>query len=89
MSFGRGVLWCNLGRRVMLGPVDGRVLVFLLLALFHWALWTFALAFLAIIGVVLADRAGYTVPNLMRRASVFVMGRYRPAKASRRLRSDV
>lgn len=89
MSFGRGVLWCNLGRRVMLGPVDGRVLVFLLLALFHWALWTFALAFLAIIGVVLADRAGYTVPNLMRRGSVFVMGRYRPAKATRRLRSDM
>ena len=89
MSFGRGILWCNLGRRVMLGPVDGRVLVFLLLALFHWAIWTFALAFLAIVAVVLADRAGYTVPNLYRRLAVFVMGRYRPAKTTRRMRSDI
>ena len=89
MAFGRGILWCNLGRPVMLGPVDGRVLVFLLLALFHWAIWTFSLAFLAIIGVVLAKRAGYTVPNLFRKGAVVFMGKYRPARASRRLRSDV
>jgi hypothetical protein len=89
MSFGRGVLWCNLGRPVKLGPVDGRVLVFILLALFHWAYWTFALAGLAIVFMILLQRGGYTVPNLYRRARVMIMGRSHPALTTRRPRSDV
>lgn len=89
MSFGRGILWRNLGLPVKLGPVDGRVLIFLLLAMFHWAVWTFALAILAAIGLTLMDRGGYTVPNLYRRAQVMLMGKWRPRQATRRVRSDI
>ena len=89
MSFGRGILWCNLGRPVRLGPVDGRVLIFILLALFHWAVWTFALAFLAALGLAMVERSGYTVPNLFRRAKVFLMGKWRPSLVTRRVRSDI
>lgn len=89
MSFSRGYLWCNLGLPVRLGPVDGRVLIFILLAAFHWALWTLALAVLASIGLAMMERAGYSVPNLFRRSQVLIMGKWRPAQATRRLRSDV
>ena len=89
MSFGRGILWCNLGKTVKLGPVDGRVLFLLVLAMFHWAKWTFGLAFLGIILLILMNRAGYSVPNLYRRLTVIIMGGWRPAKHTRKQRSDV
>lgn len=84
----RGILWTNLGRPVRLGPVDGRALFFIILAVYHWALWTFGLAILGMIGLFWIERLGYSIPNLVRRLSVFVMGKHRPTQSSRSIRSD-
>jgi len=89
MGFHSNLLWTNLGKPVRLGPVDGRALFFILLAVYHWALWTFALAILGMIGLFWIERLGYSIPNLIRRLNVLVMGKVRPAQSSRRIRSDL
>lgn len=89
MSFSRGILWTNLGRPVRLGPVDGRAMFFILLALYHWALWTLVLGVVGVFALFWVERLGYSIPNLFRKASVMVMGKWRPAQSARRIRSDV
>lgn len=89
MSFGRGILWSNLGLPVRLGPVDGRAVIFIVIAAYHWALWTLGLAVVGILVLFQIERMGYTVPNLFRKISVLVVGKKRPRQTSRRLRSDI
>ena len=89
MSFGRGILWRNLGRPVRLGPLDGRCVFFILLAAYHWALWTLILAFVGMLFLFWVERIGYSIPNLVRRASVLIMGPVRPHQSARPMRSDV
>ena len=88
MALGRGILWCNLGRTVRLGPLDGRATIFILLAVYNWAIWTLVLAVVMTIVLFLVERQGYTIPNLVRRMSVMIMGRHRPASSYRSIRSD-
>ena len=88
MSFGRGVLWRNLGQPVRLGPFDGRALFFILLAVYHIALWTFVLCVVAVLALFLIERQGYTIPNLIRRLQVLLAGPLRPHQSARNIRSD-
>ena len=89
MAFGRGVLWRNLGQAIRLGPVDGRAMFFILLALYDWSLWTLGFAFFGIIFLFWIERLGYTIPNLFRRITVFIFGKFRPSQSSRKIRSDI
>ncbi len=87
MSFGRGILWTNLGLPVRLGPVDGRATIFIVLAAYHWAIWTLVLAMVGILVLFWIERIGYTIPNLFRKIRVIMTGSYHPAQSERRLRS--
>lgn len=89
MSFGRGILWRNMGVPVRLGPLDGRAIFFILLALYHIRLWTIALCIVGMIVLFLIERRGYSIPNLIRRAQVLMAGSWRPNQTARRFRSDV
>lgn len=85
----RGTLWRNIGLPVRFGPIDGRVVMFFSIWFFHWRLWTFVVAMLGVVALIWVERMGYTVPNIMRRTGVLVMGRHRPAQTDRRQdRSD-
>lgn len=84
-----GIIWSNLGKPVMFGPVDGRAVFFILIALYHWALWTFALAVAGILFLFWLQRLGYSIPNLLRRIGVLIMGNKRMHKTSRKMRSDI
>lgn len=88
MSFGSGILWANLGRTVRLGPIDGRAMFFILLAVYHWALWTLVLAIVGIAVLFWVERLGYNIPNLVRRLGVLIVGKVRPAQSARSMRSD-
>lgn len=87
--FGRGILWRNLGAPVRLGPLDGRATFFLLLFMYHWAIWTFVLCTVGTLALFIMERYDYTIPNIVRRFQVLIVGNLRPRQASRRLRSDV
>lgn len=89
MSFGSGILWSNLGMPVRLGPVDGRAVIFIVIAAYHWALWTLGLAVVGILVLFQIERMGYSVPNLIRKISVIIMGKKKPHQTSRKPRSDV
>lgn len=89
MSFGRGILWTNLGRPIRLGPVDGRATIFIIIFLYHWAIWTFVLGLCGILFLFWVERIGYSFPNLIRRLTVFMFGKYRPFQSSRKIRSDI
>jgi len=69
---------------VKVGPIDGRAIAFFLIWFFHWRFWTLYLAIFGILLFVLAERKGYSVPNLFRRFSVMIMGKHRPALSDRR-----
>ena len=88
MSFSRGILWRNLGQPVRLGPFDGRATFFILLAVYHIALWTFILCILGMITLFLIERQGYKIPNLIRRIQVLLAGPLRPNQTARKMRSD-
>lgn len=84
-----GLNWRDTGRTMKLGPVDARVLPLLLIFLYHWALWTFALCVIGVIILAVIEFRGYSIPNAMRRLSAWLVGPHRPAVSSRRLgRSD-
>lgn len=85
----RGVLWCNLGRTLKFGPFDARLLIVLLPALFHIRIWTLSLVFITVIVLTLISRAGYTIPNILRRARVFLSGKRKRALTTRKVRSDI
>ena len=85
---GRGILWRNLGLTTRLGPIDGRAALFILLAAYHWALWTLFLSIAVIVFLFWVERVGYSIPNLFRRVGVLMMGPHRPFQSARRIRSD-
>jgi len=71
------------------GPVDARVLALIMVYLYHWAWWTFGVGLAGASILAAIEWKGYTIPNALRRISVFFMGTHRPAVSSRRLgRSD-
>lgn len=89
MAFGRGYLWRNLGLPVRLGPVDGRAVFLILLAMYNIALWTLILCVVGIVVLFMIERRGYSIPNIIRRLSAFLAGPFRPHQSARRVRSDI
>lgn len=81
--------WYNTGRQVRLGGVDGRLVFFFILFLFHIRWWTFAVFLSVSILLAFLEYRGYTIPNAIRRIRVLVMGPLRPAVLRKRAgRSD-
>lgn len=83
------VKWRDTGRRVRFAGMDGRLLAFLLIFLYHPRLWTFVVLVLAIVGLIVLERMGYSLSNALRRFRVIMLGDLRAAKTPRRTgRSD-
>lgn len=83
------VLWRNLGLPVRFGPLDGRAAVLMLLALYHWSKVTMGVALAGMIVLyVIEKQLGYSIPNMVRRVTVVLVGRHRPFQTARRIRSD-
>lgn len=83
------IKWRDTGRRLRFAGMDGRLLAFLLVFLYHPRLWTLAILVLAIAALVVLERMGYSLPNALRRLRVITFGGLRAAKSPRRTwRSD-
>jgi len=81
--------WRDTGRQIRFLGIDGRAMALLLLVLYSPAWWSLITAIIGITLLVLLERAGYTVPNALRKLGVIMVGKYRPAVIkSRRGRSD-
>lgn len=78
------MMWRDSGQPVKLGPIDGRATIFIFFALYSMSLKAIFLCFVGIIGLVVLERFGYTIPNALRRLNVVVMGRHRVAVTARR-----
>lgn len=84
-----GISWRDTGRSMRFGPVDARILGLVMIWMYHWRLWTFVLGMVGVLILAAIEWKGYTLPNALRRMSVFIMGTHRPAVSPRRLgRSD-
>lgn len=84
-----GMSWRDTGRTMKFGPVDARVIALLLFFIYHVAWWTFGICMVGVIVLGVIDFRGYSIPNTLRRVSVWMVGPHRPAVSSRRLgRSD-
>lgn len=84
-----GISWRDTGRSMRFGPVDARILGLVMIWLYHVKLWTFAIGVIGVAILAIVEWKGYTIPNALRRISVFMMGTHRPAVSPRRLgRSD-
>lgn len=84
-----GMSWRDTGRSMRFGPVDARVLGLVLFWMYHVKLWTFVAGMVGVIILAVIEWKGYSIPNALRRVSVFLMGTHRPAVSPRRLgRSD-
>lgn len=81
--------WRESGRTVRFFFVDGRAMLFLLVMLYHFSLFTFGLGVLALVILAVLENYGYNIPNAFRRLRIIIFGRFRPAVIGRRLgRSD-
>jgi intracellular multiplication protein IcmT len=84
MSF-TNISWRDTGLTMRFGPVDARVLALVMVWLYHMRLWTLGIGVVGVTFLAVVEYKGYTIPNALRRLSVFIMGRHRPAVSSRRL----
>jgi hypothetical protein len=83
------IMWRDTGRTVRFFGVDGKAMLLLLLVLYNPAIWTLVVAAAGITLLIVLERAGYTIPNALRKVGVWFVGRHRPAVIrSRRGRSD-
>lgn len=76
--------WRNSAKIVRFFMVDGRAMVFFLIALYYISTWTAGLCVVGITGLTLLENMGYTLPNAYRKLKVLIAGKYRPAVVSRR-----
>lgn len=84
-----GISWRDTGQSMRFGPVDARILGLVMICLYHVRLWTFAICVVGIAVLAIVEWKGYTIPNALRRMSVFIMGTHHPAVSPRRVgRSD-
>lgn len=84
----RRVLWCNISKTVRVGPLDGRAVIPLMVAIYHWSLYTLVISVIGMIAFMLIQRKGYTVPNMVRRTMAMLGGKHRPFQTARPIRSD-
>jgi len=81
--------WRNTGKTVRFFMVDGRAMVFLLLAIYHISYWTAGLCVLGIALLTLLENKGYTLPNAARKLQILIIGKKKSAVTAKRLgRSD-
>ena len=82
-------MWRETGRALTFFGLDGRAMFLLLLVLYRPRWWTLAVAIIGMGVLIAMQRQGYTIPNAIRRARVFLTGPTKRAVTGRRLgRSD-
>lgn len=67
--------WRESGRSVKVGPLDGRLMIFIIIYFFKPSYFLLGLAVVAIIFFYTLDYMGYTLPNALRKFSVMMSGR--------------
>lgn len=81
--------WRNTGRIVRFFMVDGRAMIFLVLAIYYISWITIGILVVGISGLVMLENMKYTLPNAIRAGMVMFAGKHRPAVVSKRTgRSD-
>lgn len=67
--------WRESGRTVKVGPLDGRLMIFLIIFIMNPSYFLFGLSIVAILFFYALDYMGYTLPNALRKFSVILGGR--------------
>lgn len=76
--------WRDSGLPIKFFSIDGRVVIFLFLALYSMSMTTILLAVFGVVALKVMESYGYTLPNAYRRIHLYVMGKRRYAVSSRR-----
>lgn len=74
------LLWRNTGLNPQIGPLDARSIFPISLWLLHMAWWTFSIAVLSILALVVLGKLGIPVNVAMRRFISLFLGRRRPTR---------
>lgn len=69
--------WRESGRQVKVGPLDGRLMLFIVLTLLFPSLTLLIITILVISFFYALDYIGYTLPNAYRKLSVLISGKKR------------
>ena len=69
--------WRETGRHIKIGPLDGRLIIFIVLWLLFPSKFLFILIILAITFFYGLEYIGYTLPNAIRRFKVLVSGKHK------------
>lgn len=67
--------WRESGRQVKVGPLDGRLMIFLVLFFLSPSFFLLYLSIIALLFFYYLDYIGYTLPNALRKFSVIVSGK--------------
>jgi hypothetical protein len=69
--------WRETGRQVKVGPLDGRLMIFVVLLMLFPSKILFAITISAILFFYGLEYIGYTLPNAYRKLSVIIAGKKR------------
>ncbi len=67
--------WRETGRQVKVGPLDGRLMIFVVLLMLSPSVKLLLVTFAAMAFFYVLEYMGYTLPNALRKISVLVSGR--------------
>lgn len=67
--------WRETGRQVKVGPLDGRLMIFIVIFFLSPSMFLLYLAIAAMIFFYALDYMGYTLPNALRKMSVLAGGK--------------
>lgn len=69
--------WRETGRQVKIGPLDGRLMLFIVLLLLFPSMILLVLTLIAMAFFYFLDYIGYTLPNALRKIGVIIAGKNR------------
>ncbi len=67
-------MWRDSGKAVKFFGIDGRLVFFLVIFIFHFSYFTLGLFLSAVVFFGILERMGYTLPNALRRSNVLISG---------------
>lgn len=71
--------WRETGRQVKVGPLDGRLMIFLVLLALFPSMYLLILALSAMLFFYVLEYMGYTMPNALRKIHTIIAGKKRAA----------
>lgn len=76
-------LWRDTALPPKIGPLDARAIFPLALWMFHWAWWTFGIAVVCIIILIMIQRTGMSPMGCLRALRLMFVGKTRDVHSSR------